>query len=311
MKQKTIQGRRAFTLLELLVVITIIGILSSIVVVSMSGSTDSASIAKGKAYSQQVQALLGSEAVGIWNFDEGEIDTCPGDKDLCDISGYGNDGIIYKGGNGTGMTWVDSDIEGSALQFDGVDDYIDCGNDASLRNMGSAVTAEVWAKYNGYGDDGQSYSVIIGKGTSGTPQPWTFLLENPSNKIRFRITVGGVDSNAQDPTAHELNRWYHFVGTYDGSNIKIYKDGIRVGITPRTGTIATNDVTAKIGTFTGTNYNFNGILDEIRIYAVALPATEIQKHYVQGLKKLLTSQAIAQIEYDQRMEEFEQSLASN
>jgi prepilin-type N-terminal cleavage/methylation domain-containing protein len=50
--------QKAFTLLELLVVITIIGILSSIVIVSMSGSTDSANIAKGKAYSQQIHALL-------------------------------------------------------------------------------------------------------------------------------------------------------------------------------------------------------------------------------------------------------------
>ena len=61
---------KAFTLLELLVVITIIGILSSIVIVSMSGSADSASIAKGKAYAQQVQALLGHEARGMWDFDE-------------------------------------------------------------------------------------------------------------------------------------------------------------------------------------------------------------------------------------------------
>jgi prepilin-type N-terminal cleavage/methylation domain-containing protein len=292
-------SNRAFTLLELLVVITIIGILASIVVVSMSGSTDSATIAKGKAYAQQVHALLGSNAVGVWNFDEGTGTT------LIDISGYGNNGTLNKGANGTGLVWVDSDIEGSAIQFDGVDDWIDCGNDPSLRNMGSAVTVEAWAKYNGYGDDGQSYSVIIVKGS-----PWTFLLENPSNKIRFRITVGGVDSNAQDPTAHELNRWYHFVGTYDGSNVRIYKDGIQVGITPRTGAIATNDVTAKIGTYTGTTYNFNGILDGIRIYAEALPATGIQKRYVQGLNKLLANQAITQAEYDQRMREFSQYLAS-
>jgi len=61
------------------------------------------------------------------------------------------------------------------------------------------------------GNTGQSYSVVAFKG-----YPWTFLMENPSNKMRFRIMVGGQDLNAQDSQAHELNEWIHFVGTYDG-----------------------------------------------------------------------------------------------
>ena len=127
---------KAFTLLELLVVITIIGILSSIVIVSMSGSTDSATIAKGKAYAQQVHALLGANAVGVWNFDEGEGDT------VYDISGYGNNGTF------SGDThFVPSDIGGHALSFDGSGDYIDCGGDMSF-NFGDSIdfSIELWIK---------------------------------------------------------------------------------------------------------------------------------------------------------------------
>ena len=56
---------------------------------------------------------------------------------------------------------------------------------------------------------------------------------------------------------------------------------------------------------------FSGLIDEVRIYSEALPATEIQKHYVQGLNKLLVNQAITQSEYDKRMKEFNQYLVSN
>jgi len=162
----------------------------------------------------------------------------------------------------------------SSLSFDGTDDYIDLGNDTSIRDFTDQISVSAWAKYDAYGGGGQSYSVIAVKGN-----PWTFLLENYSSKIRFRVTVGGLDRNAADSETHELNRWYHFVGTYDGANIKIYKDGELVGTTPITGNLAVNDVTAKIGTWQGTNYNFNGQIDEVRIYNYALTQEQIKLLY--------------------------------
>ncbi|RLI91232.1 MAG: hypothetical protein DRO95_04750, partial [Candidatus Altiarchaeales archaeon] len=53
-----------------------------------------------------------------------------------DISKYGNDGTIY------GATWTDGKF-GKALSFDGVDDYVDCGNDSSL-DITDAITIEAW-----------------------------------------------------------------------------------------------------------------------------------------------------------------------
>jgi len=53
---------------------------------------------------------------------------------------------------------------------------------------------------------------------------------------------------------------------------------------------------------------FNGLIDEVRIYAEALLSAEIQKHYVQGLNKLLANNAITEEEYNQRMAKTEQLL---
>ena len=89
--------------------------------------------------------------------------------------------------------------------------------------------------------------------------------------------------------------------------MRVYKNGVSA---------AFKDYSLNIGGITerslmigkqGSQYFF-GLIDEARIYTEALPSTEIQKHYVQGLEKLLANQAITQAEYDQRMEEFNQSL---
>jgi len=280
-----------FTLMELLVVIAVIGLLSSIIFAITRGANEQGRIAKGLYFSQHLHNSLGSYAAGIWSFDEGVGAT------VADTSGWDNNGTLVNA-----PTWrcasTDSDYtpsgQGCSLEFNGSTQYVDAGDGASFKNMGSAVTVEAWAKYDAYGGGGQSYSVIAVKGS-----PWTFLLENPSQKIRFRVNAGGVDANAQDSDIHELNRWYHFVGTYDGSNIRIYKDGVQVGITPRTGTLAVNDITAKIGTYQGANYNFDGLIDEVRIYNTALTSVQIQSQYYAGLGRLLAKGQLTEQEYRQ------------
>jgi len=292
---------KAFTLLELLVVITIIGILSSIVIVSMSGSTDSATIAKGKAYAQQVHALLGSNAVGVWNFDEGIGTT------LTDISGYGNNGTLNKGANGTGLDWVPSDIEGTALQFDGVDDYVGCGNNISL-NITNVGTWEVWLK--SYSKGG---SVAIIDKFTGYYNGYRLFYTTGS--VFLQTGNGSATKNSPSIPASEFlnNIWHHIIVTKDNSGFRIYHNGIFYNLNSISDNITVNTKTLRIGYNaynSGEGRYFNGLIDEVRIYSVVLPTTEIQKHYVQGLERLLSNQAITKTEYIQRMAEFNQSLAS-
>jgi prepilin-type N-terminal cleavage/methylation domain-containing protein len=284
---------KAFTLLELLVVITIIGILSSIVMVSMSGSTDSASIVKGKAYAQQVHALLGHEAVGVWNFDEGTENTCSATEDVCDISGHNNHGIFYGD-----TQFVDSDIEGYALSFDGTDDYVSAGGDFSGVE---AFTVEAWVKTPGSSDffdtlvsfRGGNLPIVAPVYTSGA----SIIALGSSNYKYFSHSPVNIDDNS----------WHHVVFVVVGNdqgdiaNAKMYADGIEQNSSSISqGGLPNSKTSVTIGKYSSLYYL--GLIDEVRIYSSALSATEIQKHYVQGLKKLLVSQAITQAEYDQRME---------
>lgn len=77
--------------------------------------------------------------VGLWHFD----------GDALDSSGNDNDGDVYGATAGVPGKF------GNALSFDGVNDYVDCGNDASL-DITTAITIEAWvypksAGLNNYG----------------------------------------------------------------------------------------------------------------------------------------------------------------
>jgi prepilin-type N-terminal cleavage/methylation domain-containing protein len=285
-------NNRAFTLLELLVVITIIGILSSIVIVSMSGSTDSATIAKGKAYAQQVHALLGANAVGVWNFDEGTGTI------VRDISGYGNDGTLE--GN---THFVSSDIKRYALSFDGNDDYVSINNlDVDL-SSGRKNTVDFW---------------IFWDGSEKTCMP--FEWSSSYNLDISPMGYFGFNCRASDIygiviPSDIIQKWAHIVAIFNNGDYhenSLYINGEKKVLSQLAGTGCTRSITSsgRIGSFYGL-YCFSGFMDEVRIYSEALPSTEIQKHYVRGLERLLSNQAITQAEYNQRMEEFNQFLASS
>jgi len=287
-------NNRAFTLLELLVVITIIGILSSIVIVSMSGSTYSATIAKGKAYAQQVHALLGANAVGVWNFDEGTGDT------VYDISGYGNDGTLVGDTH-----FIDSDIEGHALSFDGTGDYVDCGNGESF-NITSAITVLYW-EYD--------ISPVHTSGRVGKKSIFDISRRGVSD-IYTHVYVDSAYQGLYGTDKLTPGAWHHVVMTYDSltRELAVFINGIKELSKILTGlseyTLNASVYNLEIGRmgYQGTIDYFHGLIDDVRIYSEALSAAEIQKHYVQGLEKLLSNQAITRSEYDQRMEEFNQSL---
>src|SRR3989344_4913080 len=137
------KNEKSFTLIELLVVIAIIGLLSSIVLVSMGGLQGKAKIVKTLQFSQSVSHALGAYAVGVWGFDEGE----GSGTTALDGSGYGNNGTIV-GAVYTDETPHKAIGRGSgkyALSFDGVDDSVSVPNSSSL-NPTSQITIEAWVK---------------------------------------------------------------------------------------------------------------------------------------------------------------------
>lgn len=152
--------------------------------------------------------------------------------------------------------------------------YITPSSSLNAIKGSSAVTAEAWVYYTSYSGGTESYSVITLWGS-----PWVWLLENPSNTLRFRITAGGSDTNISDTTTHPLNTWIHVVGTYDGANKAIYINGSLRNSSAQTGTLGSPGGSPVIGTYQGTNYSMNGKIASVKIYNRALTATEIKQNF--------------------------------
>jgi hypothetical protein len=244
-----------------------------------------------------VHALLGHEAVGVWNFDEGADTTC------YDISGYGNNGTIHGDPD-----WVLSDINGYLLSFDGTGDYVEISDNDLLDFGDENFTLEAWV----YNNEKVANKAILTKTTGYSDSLVNYALDQSAiNGWRFR--VGGGSNMVQSLTGYEIEEWVHVVGVYRQggyyANIELFINGNSVAVKTGVDSPIPNIGGLYIGSYYITN-SFSGLIDEVRIYSEALPSTEIQKHYVKGLEKLLANQAITQAEYDQRMEEFNKSLVS-
>ncbi len=207
-----------------------------------------------------------SGLVGFWNFNGGYITGLA--STAVDASGEGNDGTI----SGAVPT---AGVVGQALSFDGIDDYVDAGNDASL-NITGAITVEAWIYWKEY----TANSVILSKFSQ------TYILGyQPSDdgKLYWHIyTDAWVILSVSVPK----NEWHHLVGTYDknlGSNqMKIYLDGELIDDATQTGSIDTQVGNLGIGIYyigKPSPLYFNGSIDEVRIYNRALSADEIKEHY--------------------------------
>jgi len=205
---------------------------------------------------------LGLRGLVLWlKFNEGSGNIA------YDSSFYNNHGTIY------GATWTDGKF-GKALSFDGVDDYVDCGNDESLY-ITDTITVEAWVKPAAEWLKNEEQHVVtdhfnnIGWSLefwNGVPY---FYFIYGANWEEGHYTVCG-------PEVLQTNRWYHMVGTYDkyAKKLRIYINGELVGEKNTDG-----EAINTTGEVWINNKKFNGIIDEVRIYNRALSENEIKMLY--------------------------------
>lgn len=279
----------AFTLIELLVVIAVIGILSGLIVVSMSGVTNKATIAKGQIFSNSLRNALMTNLVSEWGFN----------GDTSDAWSNNNDGT-WSGSAGTNtfINWrpIDECVFGQCLDFDGYDDNVSFPLDAEL-TVANNWTFEHWMNW-----PGQSSNVLVFyAGTSGTAP--NFLLKYGGNNFAFRPTGGAEIYYSFVSSAEHIGKWTHVAWTADSSNnISLYVNG-KFAITknilsPHTTSITIRSIGRPYG---GTSYSYLGKIDEVRFYNTIIPFSKIKADYYAGLNRLLISGQIDEKEYQKKI----------
>jgi len=229
--------------------------------------------------------------VGHWKMDE---KVSGNGQTLYDISGNENNGTTYYGANATGMDCTKLGKYGGGCEFDGVDDYVDCGNNESLRPTGS-FTLEAWIYLKGYTSKGSVYNTALGRGDIFSGDDGYGFGYNSTNVLLFakkdiRLSSG---VNIKD-------KWVFAVGVYDSSEgkAKIYINGE-----------FKNQVNATaLGVGTGLfnisktgSRAFNGTIDDVRIYNYARTQKQILEDMVAGPPTSKTSEggAVLHLKFDE------------
>jgi uncharacterized repeat protein (TIGR01451 family) len=196
-----------------------------------------------------------SGLVAAYGFDEGNGTA------TSDASGGG-----HTGSTGSAVWTVGK--YGGALLFDGTSSLVTVPDDAALR-LTAGMTVEAWVKpsvaLSGWRD-------IIYKGDDN------FLLEASTNQGRpsAAATIGGGFAQAIGPTALVANTWTHVAMTYDGAAVRLFLNGVQVASAPRTGNIASSNSPLQIGGDSLYGQYFQGVIDEVRVYSIALGPAQIQ-----------------------------------
>ena len=162
---------------------------------------------------------------------------------------------------------------GNGQQFDGTDDYIDCGDVDVLTN---AISLSAWVYLLATG--GLDRAIVAKVVTFATQDPYQIYglsvlgQDGGDREIWFGVSAGTAGSRKVLVSAQKLalNQWVRVAGVYDGTVMRIYVNGVAdVNTTAATLTIGDNAISTYIGQRHAAwgvyKARWNGNLDEVAI----------------------------------------------
>jgi len=222
-----------------------------------------------QSYVATFQATGGPSPVAAYGFEQGSGTT------LVDSAGTNNGAI-------NGATWTTAGQYGSALSFNGTSDFVNLGNPVPLRITGS-MTWSAWVFATGTPtDDGQ---IISKSGTSSGTLGWQFKTSPDTGPHTFAVGVSGTGTTTTQrysTTTRALNTWYHVAGVYDATaqKLDIYVNGVLDSSVLGGGPIPASQFdpvqNVMIGRRSSGGFYFQGRIDELRVYNVAVSQAKIQ-----------------------------------
>ena len=199
------------------------------------------------------QGRLTAGLVAHWDFTEGSGEV------LHDRSGHGNDGAIK------GAKWV-KDGAATALEFDGIDDHVDCGTGASL-DLREQASLAIWIRPEEAVRGGES-------GIAGKPFACYGFTMSGSRAYSY-ISAGGNNVSA----LVRFGVWNHIASTYDGKRFSVYVNGKLVKFRPLNAKINSGGkfwIARSDGELKWTHdAHFHGRIAEMRVYNRALTSEEV------------------------------------
>tara|TARA_R100000353_G_scaffold52879_1_gene42258 strand:+ start:177 stop:920 length:744 start_codon:yes stop_codon:yes gene_type:complete len=183
-----------------------------------------------------------------------------------------------------------------SIELDGIDDYVDCGNQSNLNfSADDAFSFSIWFKkgtQTGFGG-----SLLRKQEPSGAFSGYNMYVLD--DKVHFRIRKNGSHFHQIiDNNTHPLNTWVHYVVTYDGSRtsngggLNLYKNGTLLTNVTKSGNFSsgTGQTNENLGIGGDSSIGYlNGIIDEVSVFNSELSASDVSTIYGTGTPSSLTS----------------------
>lgn len=208
---------------------------------------------------------------GLWRLNEG------GGTIASDSSGNSRNGVV------TGATWTAGKLDNGLSLNGAVRDYVQING---LIGSSTNITVAAWANLTSADTKGAeiiSLGDAVGLRIDRNDPPF------PSGIGGFYHYVGNWRSTYYS-TNYAGTGWHHFAYVINdtGNSQKLYVDGALASTTSHTESISYNTGGVGTDTFIGrhgdgeTTYDFNGLIDDVRVYNVALSDSDIQSLYAAG-----------------------------
>lgn len=204
--------------------------------------------------------------VGHWKLDDGAGSVA------IDSSGAANHGALLNG-----VGWGAGTVGGASLHTRILDQHIRIPDSDSLNSIADAFTVSAWV--NPAGDTG-AYQGIVTRQLGNDHRDQWYLTINAGRPI-FSVTTTAGTVAAPAPALVADGAWVHLAGTYDGTTIRLFVNGLVVATATISGRLADTATPLIIGgnqngPLPGTaQEQFNGRIDDVQLFNRALPPVDV------------------------------------
>jgi sugar lactone lactonase YvrE len=226
------------------------------------------------AYTTYYYQVVATNASGNAQSSIGSFTTSPGPMSLVTEYNFNN---TYNNINGntpfatnTGTSFV---LGRDGITTNGAININNTGSTASIPGLpygNAARTISLWVKTNTMNS---TYNMVFSYGQGSNSNAFG---------ASYNATVCelfGYANNLSVASANSNNTWYHFVYTYDGTNARIYKNGVLLTTVAKAWNTLNSSNIFKLGIGVGNEFLFNGAIDDLKIYNYALGQADITSLY--------------------------------